>query len=41
MSINFTINTVILTKKYDKENLNERDEIFFDPDQFELLGEKK
>ena len=41
MSINFTINTVILTKKYDKENLNERDENFFDPDQFELLGEKK
>ena len=26
MSINFTIITLILTKKYDSENLNEKDE---------------
>ena len=41
MSINFAINTFILTIKYDSENLNERDEIFFDPNQFKILGEQK
>ena len=29
------------TKKYHGENLNERDEIFFDPNQLKLLGKKK
>ena len=42
MSISFTINTLILTKKnYDSEDLNERHEKFFDPNQFKILGEKK
>ena len=41
MSINFTINTLILTKKYDSENLNERDEKVFDPNQFKILGNQK
>ena len=41
MSINFAINTFILAIKYDSENLNERDEIFFDPNQFKILGEQK
>ena len=41
MSINSTMNTLILAKKYNGENLNERDEFFFDPNQFEILGKKK
>ena len=41
MSINFTINTLILTIKYDSENLNERDQICFDPNQFKILGKQK
>ena len=28
-------------KKYGGENLNERDENFFDPNQFKILGKKK
>ena len=28
-------------KNYDSENLNERDENFFDPNQFKILGKKK
>ena len=41
MSINFTINTLILTKKIMTEYLNERDEQFFEPNQFKILGKKK
>ena len=41
MSINSTMNTLILARKYNGENLNERDEFFFDPNQFEILGKKK
>ena len=40
MSVNFTINTLILTKKYDGENLNKRYEKSFDPNQFNILGKK-
>ena len=28
-------------RKYNREDLNERDEIFFDPNQFKILGKKK
>ena len=28
-------------KNYESENLNERDEHFFDPNQFKILGKKK
>ena len=35
------MNTLILTKNYKSENLNERDEKKFDPNQFEILRKKK
>ena len=35
------MNTLILTKNYKSENLNERDEKNFDPNQFEILRKKK
>ena len=42
MSINFTTNTLIVTKRnYNSENLNGRDEKFFDPNQFKILRKKK
>ena len=38
MSINFTINAFDTYKtNYNSENLNERDEMFFDPDQFKMI----
>ena len=38
MSINFTINVFDTYKtNYNSENLNERDEIFFDPNQFKMI----
>ena len=41
MSVNFTINTSMLTKYYDSEYLNERDEKCINPNQFKMLGKKK
>ena len=41
MSLNFTVNTLILAKKYDSENLNKSDEKTFDPNQFQILGQQK
>ena len=45
MSIKFTINTLIITKKnYNSEDLNQKDrknEKIFDPNQFKILGKKK
>ena len=41
MPINFTINNLMLTKKYYSESLKERDENFFDPNQFKIFGKEK
>ena len=42
MSINFIYNKYFDTlKHYDGKDLNERDEEFFDPKQFKILGKKK
>ena len=42
MWINFTINTLIPTKKnHNSEDLIERDENFCDPKQLKILGKKK
>ena len=39
MSINFTINALIITKSFSSENLNKRGENFFDINQFKISGQ--
>ena len=40
MSINFTVNTLILAKKYDSENLNKSDEKLLTQTNFKYLVSK-
>ena len=40
MSINFTINALIITKKFGSENLNKRGENIFDINQFKIFGQQ-
>ena len=39
MSINFTINALIITKSFGSENLNKRGEKCFDINQFKISGQ--